>query len=346
MATNFQFYETMFTQLGTALTGYVNSTATNIIGAITPVATTLLTIYVMLWGWSMIRGVIQEPVIDGFNRMIRLTLITTAALGIGYYNGYIADFLWGTPDALATYVAGGASYTSTSSGAYLDDLMSQMWDFGDAYYQKYETTSWMGIPNSFFFLAYAIWGAAIIATGYAAFLFALSKMALAIILAVGPIFVLLIMFEPTKRFFDAWIGQALNYVFLVMLTAGAVKLIYAILETYLGAASGAMADPAMNQAIPAIVFAIVGFLVMMQMPSVSSALGGGVAVGTLGAVSWAYGKAKGGVVAMRPTNLRRGFNRARSDVRIATAGARAVGGAPLAVYRKITGGRNRVARAA
>jgi len=228
MATNFQFYETMFTQLGSALTGYVNSTATNIIGAITPVATTLLTIYVMLWGWSMIRGVIQEPVIDGFNRMIRLTLITTAALGIGYYNGYIADFLWNTPDALATYVAGGASYTSTSSGAYLDDLMSQMWDFGDAYYQKYETTSWMGIPNSFFFLAYAIWGAAIIATGYAAFLFALSKMALAIILAVGPIFVLLTMFEPTKRFFDAWIGQALNYVFLVMLTAGAVKLIYAI----------------------------------------------------------------------------------------------------------------------
>jgi type IV secretion system protein VirB6 len=192
-----------------------------------------------------------------------------------------------------------------------------------------------------------IWLVGIAATGYAAFLFALSKLALAIILGVGPIFVLLIMFEPTKRFFDAWIGQALNYVFMVMLTAAAVKLVMSILKIYLEApgVQAALADPAINQALPPIVFSIIGFLVMMQVPTIASSLGGGAAIGTLGAVAWAYGKTKGGISSMRPTNLRRSINKAKSDVRIASNAGKAAAAAPMAVYRKITGGtRNRVSR--
>ena len=342
-ASNFHFYSRMFTELSTALSSYVNDTATSIIGAITPVATTLVTIYVMLWGWSMMRGVISEPITDGVGRIVRLALITGVALQIGYYNGFLADMLWNSPDALAGYVGGGSG---TSNAAYLDTLMSKMYDFGDAYYQKAYAGAIVFPKLGLLFMAFAIWAAGILATGYGAFLLALAKIGLAVALGVGPLFILLTIFEPTKRFFDAWLGQALNYVFLVMLSAATIKLIMAILQHYLSDASGAvLADPALDQALPAIVFSIIGALALMQMPAMASALGGGVALGTLGAVAWAYGKAKGGATAMRPTNLRRSFNRARSDVRIAAGAATAVGGAPMAVYRKVTGGsKNRVSR--
>lgn len=342
-ASNFHFYSRMFTELSTALSSYVNDTATSIIGAITPVATTLVTIYVMLWGWSMMRGVISEPITDGVGRIVRLALITGVALQIGYYNGFLADMLWNSPDALASYVGGGSG---TSNAAYLDTLMSKMYDFGDAYYQKAYAGAIVFPKLGLLFMAFAIWAAGILATGYGAFLLALAKIGLAVALGVGPLFILLTIFEPTKRFFDAWLGQALNYVFLVMLSAAMIKLIMAILQHYLSDASGAvLADPALDQALPAIVFSIIGALALMQMPAMASALGGGVALGTLGAVAWAYGKAKGGATAMRPTNLRRSFNRARSDVRIAAGAATTVGGAPMAVYRKVTGGsKNRVSR--
>ena len=342
-ASNFHFYSRMFTELSTALSSYVNDTATSIIGAITPVATTLVTIYVMLWGWSMMRGVISEPITDGVGRIVRLALITGVALQIGYYNGFLADMLWNSPDALASYVGGGSG---TSNAAYLDTLMSKMYDFGDAYYQKAYAGAIVFPKLGLLFMAFAIWAAGILATGYGAFLLALAKIGLAVALGVGPLFILLTIFEPTKRFFDAWLGQALNYVFLVMLSAAMIKLIMAILQHYLSDASGAvLADPALDQALPAIVFSIIGALALMQMPAMASALGGGVALGTLGAVAWAYGKAKGGATAMRPTNLRRSFNRARSDVRIAAGAATAVSGAPMAVYRKVTGGsKNRVTR--
>lgn len=344
-ASTFHFYEALFSKLDASLSSYVSDVATRVIGAITPVATTLLTIYVVLWGWSMMRGVITEPITDGISRIVRLSVIVGIALNLGRYNSYIADFLFNSPDALASYVVGGYSGT-TGNAQYLDGLMSQMFDFGETYRQT-------GVANSLLFpdlgmlvMACAIWAVGVISTGYGAFLLALSKMSLSILLAIGPIFVLLLIFDGTKRFFDSWLGQALNSVFLTVLTAAAIKLILTILKSYLTDASGLAGDPKLDQAIPAIVFGLIGALVLVQLPAMASALGGGVAVGTLGAVSWAYGKSKGGMAAMRPTNLRRSLNKARSDVRIARDAGKAVGAMPQAIYRKITGGsKNTVAKA-
>lgn len=358
MASNFDFYQKLFSKLSTGLDTYWSGVATDIAAAITPVATTLVTIYVMLWGWSMMRGVIQEPITDGAGRIIRLAVIVGVALNLGYYNGFIANMLWNSPDALAGIVASGYSDGNTNM-QFLDKLMSNFYDMGQAYNDKANADSGItGIPDlSLWFTGLAIWVVGVNVTGYAAFLFALSKMALAIILGVGPIFVLLTVFEPTKRFFDAWIGQALNYVFMVMLTAGAVKLIMTIIQTYLTAPGvvAALSDPSINQALPAIVFSIIGVLVMMQLPSVASALGGGVAIGTLGAVGWAYAKAKGAAGSTRDllsgktlSDMRAQRRAKQMNARWAANNpsmARRAAGAPMAVYRKITGGtRNRVAR--
>lgn len=345
---DFHFYQDTLSRLDYSLATYVNDVAAHVIGAITPVATNLLILYVILWGWSTMRGVISEPVTDGVVRIVRLALIVGIALNVGRYNSYLSDMLWSSPEALAGYLASGYSNSSTNT-QYLDQLFSQIYDLGDAFWQKaHGASSAVGFPDmGLIVIALLVWMAGALATGFSFFLLAISKIALAVLLGVGPIFILMTMFEPTKRFFDVWIGQALNYVFLVMLTAAAIKLVMTIVQAYLTAASNAsvLVDPAVDQALAAIVLSTMGFLVMMQLPSIASALGGGVAIGTLGAVGWAYGKTTGSMVALRPTNIRRSLNKARADIRIAGSATKAVGGSPLAVYRKVTGGRkNRVAR--
>lgn len=346
---SFQFYTRLLIELNAALETYINGSASNVIEAITPVATTLLIIYVVLWGWTMMRGLISEPITDGVSRIVRLALITGIALNLGRYNAYLGDMLWNSPEALARVVTG---TTSESSISFLDTLMSKIYNFGSPFYVKaYADSGLTGIPDlGLLFMAFAIWGVGVLTTAFSAFLLVLSKMALAILIAIGPIFVLLIIFEPTKRFFDVWLGQALNYVFLALLTAAATKLILGILETYLTNASpGSNADPTLNQAIPALGFALVGFLVLLQMPSIASALGGGVAISTLGAASWTYKKLTGGVgsslSAIRPTHARRSINKLRSDARIMKDATVGVARVPLAMYRRVTGGRtNRVSK--
>ena len=372
-ASDFHFYEDTFAKLSGALTTYVGDTSSSIVGAISGVAYTLLGIYIALWGWSMLRGMISEPITDGVTRIVRLSVITALAINAGRYNSYIANFLWTSPDAMASIVASGYS-NSTSNVQFLDQLMSKMYDLGDAYWQKANAAAVLIPDIGLTVVAILIWLAGVVATAYGAFLLVLAKMALSILLGIGPIFVLLLIFEGTKRFFEAWLGQALNYVFLVVLTAAAIKLILTILQAYLGSPAliAAMADPSITQALPAIVICIIAAVVMMQLSSIASALGGGVAIGTLGLVGWAYGKTTGTFAAMRPTALRRSLNKARSDARImrdltsagiggrlattvasgAGPAARGIGYAAgrgaagsLAVYRKITSRRlNRVSR--
>jgi hypothetical protein len=50
---NFTFYTDFFTKIDRVLSRYVSSTSSSIIGAFSGTATTLLMIYVALWGWMM-----------------------------------------------------------------------------------------------------------------------------------------------------------------------------------------------------------------------------------------------------------------------------------------------------
>ncbi len=335
MATALHLYETALNSVNDALNTYVSDVATNIVGAITPVATTLVTIYVVLWGISMLMGKISEPVMDGFGRIARLSVILGIALNVGRYNAYLSDMLWNSPDVLAGYIAAGFS-DGTTNIQFLDNLLSQIFDMGTAFWQAGTMDA---IPDvGMVIIAILIYLAGLILTGYAAFLLILSKMALAIILGIGPLFIMMVMFEPTKKLFDSWIGQALSFVFLVVLTSAAIKLILTIIQKYMLDVSGLVAaDVGVIQAMPVIGLCGIGVLVMMQLSAIASALGGGVAISTLGAVGWTYGKATGGASAMRPTNLRRSYNKAAADVRIAAGAARATAGLPASVYRKLTG---------
>lgn len=336
---DYHFYEDTFKKLNNALTTYVGDVSGNVISAISGVAYSMLMIYMMLWGWTTLRGMISEPITDGVTRIVRLAVIVGIALNLGRYATFISTFLWNTPDAIASIVANGYS-NPQSNVQFLDSLMSKLFDVGSAYYQAGFANPGMFPDFGKLAVAFLIWIAAVAGTGYAAFLLALSKIALAILLGIGPIFVLLLIFEGTKRFFEAWLAQALNYVFLVILAAGAIKLMMTIIVQYLNvAADVAMAAPKIEQALPAIVLCLISALVMMQLPSIASALGGGVAISTLSAASWSYGKAISTMATMRPTALKRSYHRAASDLRIASGAVKAVGGAPLSVYRKITSGR-------
>jgi len=358
-ASDFHFYEDTFTQVNSALTMFIGDVAANVVAAITPVATILLTIYVVLWGWSMMRGVINEPITDGASRIIRLSLIVGIALSVGRYNTYLSDMLWNSPDVLASYVAAG--FSNAASASFLDVLLGQIFDLGDAYWQKANASSGiLPLPDlGLVAVALLIWTAAVLVTAYGAFLLILSKMALAILLGVGPLFILMVIFEPTKRFFDAWIGQALNYVFLVMLTAGAIRLVVTIISVYMGVTAGVVADPKIAQALPAIVLCLIGALVMMQLPSIASALGGGVAIGTLGAAGAAASRARNtagagkDLLTGKTLSDYRGARRvkamnarwAANNPSAAGQAARNVASSPSALYRKVTGGnRNRVTR--
>jgi len=295
MSSDFHFYTDIFNQINNAVETYVTDVATNVIAAITPAVMTFVTLYVIMWGWSVIRGTINELVLDSFARLIRICLITSLALSIGNYNSYIVEFLWKSPEAMASVIVGNKS-NSAQNIQYLDTQMSTIYDFGDAYYQKAQATSSYGIPDlGLLGLAYLIWFIGLATTGYAAFLLVITKLVLAAFLGIGPLCVCFMIFETTKKLFEGWLGQILTATFLTILTAAILRLVMSILESYLKAANKSefALDPNIAAALPAIVLCVISVLVLLQLPSIAAGLGGGVAINTLNAAGWAYDKLRG-----------------------------------------------------
>lgn len=276
--------EDTFGKIDLTLATYINDVATSVIISITPVVTTLLLIYMALWGWLVITGKTGEIVTDGFNRIIKITLVVAIAINLGYYNTFVVNLLSNLPDHLASL----ASITPVAgTGVFLDEVLSDIWKIGWLFANKaMANSSFIGVADVPLTLAaLAVWILGVVLIVFAAFLLILSKMALSVLLGVGPIFILLIMFEPTKRFFESWLGQCINYIFIVMLTGGILRLIIAVLNSYLTSyqASVTPATVEVEGALPAVMLSAIAILILKQVMPMASALGGGIALSSLGA---------------------------------------------------------------
>ena len=290
-----KFYSDLLDSTTVPLQTFITTTATSVISSITPVATTLLMIYVMFWGWSMMRGVITEPGTDGITRIVKLGIICGIALSFGLYSQFLVDFLWQSPDRLATLISGATTIDKIN---FLDIIFKKIWAYSEIWNDAAtKNANMMGIPDlGQWFMAWILRIVGALMTGYAAFLFVLSKIALAVLLAIGPIFILITMFESTRKFFDAWIAQCLNFCFVIVLTAAILNLIGAYIESSVskaGLSAVSATDPAFSDGFFIVIMCGICFVILLQVNSIASGISGGAAVSTLGSVGWAYSKIKG-----------------------------------------------------
>ena len=85
------FFAQFFTWLNTQLSTYIGSNTAQVAAAIEPAAITLATIYVMLWGWMNLQGLIQEQVLQGIKRILVMALILGIGIRLWLYNDLVVN---------------------------------------------------------------------------------------------------------------------------------------------------------------------------------------------------------------------------------------------------------------
>jgi type IV secretion system protein VirB6 len=128
---------------------------------------------------------------------------------------------------------------------------------------------------------------------YTMFLIALSRIALAVLLAIGPVFIVLALFDATRRFFEAWLHELANYAIVTVLTVAVTALVLDLVEAYAAqtAARGAtiLTVDALNLALAAGLV----LLVLKQVLPMAARLAGGVALSGYGVVERALAATAG-----------------------------------------------------
>src|SRR5580658_2042367 len=274
--------------LNALLAGYIGDNTTRIAATLEPAIVTLGVVYVMVWGYLQLTGQIEEPFIGGVKRIITLAVILGCAMNLWLYNSLIVDTFFNAPSEVGAVIVG--AYDSVGI---VDQIIFEGGDAANLLIQKGGILD----GNFAYYLAgigvYLIVGLTAI---YTIFLLALSRIALSVLLALGPLFIALLLFNTTKRFFEAWLAQLANYAFITILTILVAALMLRVVTVAAQQAVSTGGAIQIANGVKVCMAAGLTFLVMRQVMPMAAGLASGLALSSFGVVSAALAWGLGGAL--------------------------------------------------
>src|ERR1700730_3218144 len=186
------FFATFWSWLNGQLAAYIGDNTSRLAAALEPAVVTLATSYVVAWGYLHLTGKITEPFEAGLKRVALIALILGVALRLWLYNTVIVDTFYTAPAQLAAAVVGANDPVGT---------IDAIWDSGGTVAGNLWQKGGLLSGDFGFYLAGAVvWCLIGVLCVYATFVIALSSIALAVLLALGPLFIAMLFSMPRAVF--------------------------------------------------------------------------------------------------------------------------------------------------
>ena len=283
------FFQTFWSWLNLQLATYIGDNTARVAAAVEPAVMTFATIYIVMWGYLHLTGGIDQPFAVGLKRIVTLVVVIAVGLRLWLYNAVIVDTFYRAPSELAAAVVGVSDPVT---------LIDSIWDQGGAVAGfLWSKGGVLGGDFGFYVAGIAVWVLIGLLCVYTMFLIALSSIALAILLALGPLFIPTVLFERTRRLFDAWLAQLATYGYITILTVLVAALLLQFVHSYADQTAHRGPGIVTVDALNMVLASVLVFLLMRQVMPIAASLGGGVALSSFGAVSralrWGMGPLKG-----------------------------------------------------
>jgi type IV secretion system protein VirB6 len=271
------FFATFWSWLNAQLSSYIGDNTARLATIIEPAVVTLAVIYVMGWGYLQLTGRVEEPVGAGLKRIALLALVLGASLRLWLYNSLIVDTFYSAPAQLAAAMVGANDPVGTIDAIWQNGgtVADSLWNRG-------------GVLNGdfgFYLAGAVVWCLIGALCVYTMFLIALSSVALAVLLALGPLFIMLLFFDATRRLFTAWMAQLANYALITVLTVLVATLMLHIVQSYAEQTVARGAAILTVDALNMVLVATLVFLLLRQVMPIAAALSGGASLSSHGVIS-------------------------------------------------------------
>jgi type IV secretion system protein VirB6 len=275
------FFATFSAWLDTQLASYIGANTARLANLLQPAIVSLATLYCMVWGYLHLTGRISEPVVEGLRRIIVLAVVLGMSLDLWLYNSVIVDTFYNAPAELAAAVVG-----ATDPVSLIDVIWNNAGSVAESLFHAISQWDILGYVT-----VALIWLLMGVLCVYTMFLIALAKIALSVLLALGPLFIALVFFDSTKRYFTAWLAQLSNYALITILTVMFGALLLSIVGSFVSQTAALGSGVHFVDTLNMLLVAMIVFLVLRQVMPIAATLGGGAALSTLGVISRSAGGA-------------------------------------------------------
>jgi type IV secretion system protein VirB6 len=262
--------------------------------ALAPVIIALATCYLMVFGFLLMTGRVQTPLEEFFKRIAVIAVVLGSALHLALYQTVIVEVFFEWPGELAGRFVGTFDAVTVVDriifvGADVGELLIKKGGLLDGNFAFY-------LVGLFVYIAVA--GTAI----YVLFLLALSRVALSVLLALGPLFLAALFFKATTRFCESWLAQMSNYAFVAILTVLLAALMLHVLSTEALRAVAQGGEIQIADGMRVCLAAGLTCLMLRQVLPLASALASGVALQTQGVLGQALAWSTRGIAQDRNRN--------------------------------------------
>jgi type IV secretion system protein VirB6 len=268
------------------LAGFITSKSQALCSALMPLALTGVTIYIILTGYLIATGRVNDSLTHFLWKALKIAFIGAIALGGGMYQSYIVEAILGIQGIFTQ-----AFSNTPTLGGLIDNMLKPYEDLGNALWLKaFPTTGVFSLPSFSLMFAASVVSLSqffLFSTGIGLYL--LSKIALALVLSVGPFFIMCAIFPVTQKFTESWVGQALNYVFLNVLIAASISMLTSITSQFASHINATQSDANIISSTVELLLASTALvIVMLNVNQIASALCGGLSISGIGRDAFNY----------------------------------------------------------
>jgi len=257
----------------TPLTTTVSGVVTTFLNFVSTPLQLMAVLYIALTGLLIIRGYHQEATHTLISRMLSLAIVVFIVTSAGAYQQWVYDFFFtALPQDLGNALAGGG--TGTIDASDFDKVWLKAWGAG---LQVWKTLSWDDVAEKLVVVLF--WAAGILSTCFAFAIWLISRVILALYVAIGPLLVPLVLFPATRSLFERWIGSMISCIILQIST---LVLLFIVLGVEVQVAGSVVALgtndplPMIQVLLAGVIFFAVAAYVALQLPAFASSIGGGM----------------------------------------------------------------------
>jgi len=271
---NYFFTGSMNTVDG-VIVDFVHKAYVHFIQANTIIITLLFTFYVMLLGYQFMHHHHHFKIWDVIKRIILMLCVYGLVMNWQLYHLFVYNIFTNEPANIshALVGAGSNSISAALDGIFEAVVNATLGLFGEV---SFSATG----------LTFVLYGVLVYLIGtlmcvYALLLFIYAKMMMAVSLALGPIFLLFIMWEPTRGLFNAWLNKLITIALIPIITSAILVLMLSVINVTLPHLMQPVESMQFVGIIPFLGLCLTTILILSQVLRISSSLGGGIALASL-----------------------------------------------------------------
>lgn len=274
------FFSGTLNTVDAVIGNFVNVAYMHFVQSNARVITLLFTFYIMMLGYQFLTHNSNFNMMVVIKRLVTMLCVYGLVMNMRLYHLFIYNIFTNEPAYISDILVKSAGHYQMSGNIAetLDGLYEAVMAASSSFFGQISFST-SGIAFLFYGILVFIIGS--LTCIFALLLFVYAKMMLAVSLALGPMFILFILWEPTKGMFNSWMQKLVTMALIPVVTSAILVLMLSVVNVTLVGIKQPIGHLHFSGIAPFLGLSLSTSMMLSQVFRICSALGGGLTLASI-----------------------------------------------------------------